>query len=119
MKMRAANKDPIGIIGALALRITNIAGLMPFKTTRQIVYISDATEKFFLSMEACKDLGIIPSFFPSMESAAVEIPLNKTSYRGTTYQAGDECRGGKECPTETILPLVKSRSTTNNCQQIL
>ena len=100
MKMRAANKDPIGIVGALALRITNTAGLMPFKTTRQIVYISDATEKFFLSMEACKDLGIIPSSFPSMESAAVEMPLNKTSYRGTTYQAGDECRGGKGCPKE-------------------
>ena len=100
MKMRAANKDPIQIMGALALRITCTKDSMRSRTTRQIVYISQATDRFFLSMEACKELGIIPASFPSTESAAVEIPLNKTSYRGTTYQAGDECRGGKGCPTE-------------------
>ena len=68
LKMRAANQDPIGIEGAIVLRITAFTQSMKRKTTRQIVYISESTDKFFLSMEACKDLGIIPHSFPSIES---------------------------------------------------
>ena len=72
MKMRAANHDPISILGAIVLRLSG-----ENKTTKQIVYISEATDRFFLSMEACKELGIIPSSFPSMTSvAAVTNPEN-------------------------------------------
>ena len=67
MKMRAANRDPIQILGALALRITCMDDSRQKRTTRQIVYISNATDKIFLSMEACRDLGIIPPTFPAME----------------------------------------------------
>ena len=40
MKMRAANQDPIGILGALALRITGSTQSGQKRMTRQIVYIS-------------------------------------------------------------------------------
>ena len=32
--------------------------------TGQMVYITDNTDKLFLSREACVDLGIIPNTFP-------------------------------------------------------
>ncbi|GFN96752.1 hypothetical protein PoB_002325800 [Plakobranchus ocellatus] len=70
--MRAANQNTIGIVGALILRITGFTQSMEPKTTRQIMYFSHSTDKFFLSMEACRDLGIIPDTFPSIESVMTD-----------------------------------------------
>lgn len=72
MKMRAANQNAIRIVGALILRITGPTQSKQSKTTRQIVYFSHSTDKFFLSMEACRALGIIPRTFPSIESAMID-----------------------------------------------
>ena len=45
MKMRAANQDPIGIIGALALRITSSPKSKQPSTTRQVVYSGDPNKR--------------------------------------------------------------------------
>lgn len=71
MKMRAANQNSIGIAGALVLRITGFTKSRQPKTTRQIVYFTPSTDKFFLSMEACRALGIIPDTFPSIDENAM------------------------------------------------
>ena len=36
------------------------------KTIRQIIYITDSTDKLFLSRGACVDLGIISAQFPTV-----------------------------------------------------
>ena len=106
MKMRAANQDPIGIVGALTLRITAFTQSMQPKTTRQIVYISKSTDKFFLSMEACKDLGIIPKTFPSIESTMTDSYSLQNDTNNTNINLGEDCCN---CPTrQTPPPLPTS-----------
>lgn len=65
LKMAAVNNDPIHIIGALPLRISDTRGPGGLET-RQLVYFTDATDKFFLSRGACEALGIIPPDFPTI-----------------------------------------------------
>lgn len=68
MKMKAANQNSIAILGALILRITGSSQSGRSVTTRQIVYLTDSTDKLFLSREACVALGILPATFPSFDT---------------------------------------------------
>ena len=60
MSMTAANNKSINILGALPLRITGVSPSGSSRTTRQIVYFTDNTNKLFISKQACAELGIIP-----------------------------------------------------------
>ena len=75
MRMRAANQNSIGILGALVLRITGFTNSGKTQTTRQIVYITESTDKFFLSMEACESLGIISPTFPSIGYTSTDVSV--------------------------------------------
>jgi len=100
MRMKAANTEPIGIIGALILRLTGHKKGQEQHTTRQIVYITESTEKIFLSMEACTALGLLPSNFPNIGS---------TSSLEYDNQSGSD--GTNQCgcpPRQTPPPLPKS-----------
>ena len=59
-KMHAANKKPINILGAAILRFTGHTNSGDEVESRQITYITDSTDKIFLSKEACIDFGMIP-----------------------------------------------------------
>lgn len=58
LKMHAANSNNIAILGAAIIRLGN------GKSSRQIVYVTNATNKLFISRETCIDLGIIHDSFP-------------------------------------------------------
>ena len=103
--MKAANQEPIKILGALVLRITGYAENDLPQTTRQIVYITDSTDKFFLSMEACRDLGIIPSTFPSIGSTITESSGLEDEHLSDNE---DVCN----CPTRQKPPPLPT-----NCKQ--
>ena len=64
IKMQAANNDRIRILGATILRLSGKNTEGEERSTRQMVYVTDNTDKLFLSREACVDLGIIPNTFP-------------------------------------------------------
>ena len=64
MKMRAANNKGINILGAAILRYTGRNENGEKMETRQITYITDNSDKIFLSKEACISLGMIPKSFP-------------------------------------------------------
>ena len=71
MKMTAANRGTIDIIGALALRIS---GTSPSKTlleTHQMVYFTTSTDRLFLSKQACVALGMIPPSFPTIGGTSI------------------------------------------------
>jgi len=62
MKMRTAINSNINILGAVFVRIT---GIRPTSThTRQMIYITDCTDKLYLNKSACRALGMIPESFP-------------------------------------------------------
>ena len=72
-RMQAANKSGIHILGAILLELS-----LPDSdaVTKQMIYVTPNVTRLFLSREACADLGLIPSKFPSTSAGAVSsIPL--------------------------------------------
>ena len=63
MTMSAANEGDINIIGAAILRFAGT--LQHAREMRQITYITDSSEKIFLSQDACVALGMISKTFPT------------------------------------------------------
>ena len=78
--MRAANRAPIKIDGAVLIRIAGLAADGSSLETAVMVYISPDTNTFFLSKYAMIQLGIIPASFPQIGSAS------------TTYREINECK---------------------------
>ena len=70
MRMHAADNKDIKILGATMLHITAKDTNGRIFETRQMVYITDCSEKFFLSRGACVDLHIIPKDFPRIGETA-------------------------------------------------
>lgn len=66
MKMHAANNKGISILGAAILRITGTDQRGKALETRQVVYVTDESDKIFLSREACISLGMITDKFPTV-----------------------------------------------------
>ena len=64
LRMHAADNHDIQLLGAAILRLTGKNHDGKERTTRQIVYVTNNTDKLFLSREACADLGIISHQFP-------------------------------------------------------
>ena len=63
MQMRTATDLGIKILGATVLRISATSQDGQILETRQMTYITDASDKLFLSREACTALGIIQETF--------------------------------------------------------
>jgi len=61
MKMHAANNNGITILGAVILRIFGKDQSGNLVETHQITYMTDASDKLFLSKEACIALGNFPT----------------------------------------------------------
>ena len=66
MKMHAANDKGIIILGAAILRFSGKSPNGEPRETRQITYITDNSDKLFLSREACIALGIITTRLPTV-----------------------------------------------------
>ena len=100
IKMQAANNDNIRILGAAILRLSGKSNGEE-RSTRQMVYVTDNTDKLFLSREACVDIGIIPNTFPTIGEAEETESANSI---GTTDASlpQQEC----QCPKRTKPPLI-------------
>ena len=72
MRMRAANQNAIVIVGDLVLQQTVTIEFGQAMTRRQIVYFTHSSDRFFLSLEACKDLVIVPKTFPNVKSDMID-----------------------------------------------
>ncbi len=65
MKMKAANNKGIRILGAVVIRFAGNTGTRRLET-RQIAYVTDTSDRIFLSRAACVDLGMISYKFPTL-----------------------------------------------------
>jgi len=63
MRMHAANNNRIAILGAVFLRLTRKDSHGESVETRQLIYVTNNTDKLFISREACIKPGLIPSSF--------------------------------------------------------
>ncbi len=101
--MHAADNHNIQILGAIILRFSGKNSNGEEKSTRQIVYVTDRTDKLFLSREGCTDLGIIPDNFPTMGKGD---PINTVTI---SHQEG--------CETHTSDPVsVATTSHQEECR---
>ena len=66
MRMYAANNKGITIVAATILRFSEKCKSGATLETREITYITDSSDKLFLSREACIALGIISESFPTI-----------------------------------------------------
>ena len=66
MKMNSVNHQPINIEGALFLEIRVLGANSTFSKTNQVVYFTGQSQKFYLSKNACTELGIISRDFPKV-----------------------------------------------------
>ena len=121
IKMRAANNDNIRILGATVLRLSGKSNEGEERSTRQMVYVTDNTDKLFLSREACVDLGIIPNTFPTIGEAEETESANSI---GTTDASlpQQECQCPKRTkppPIPTSLPFPATEANREKLQQHL
>ena len=68
-RMHAANNNGIKILGAIILRFSGTSQSGQTCETRQIVYITNDSNKLFLSRETCTALRIISGNFPTVGEA--------------------------------------------------
>jgi len=66
MTMRAANEGGIPILGVMVVRFWGTDSQAITHETRQIAYITNRSDRIFLSRAACIDLGMISETFPTI-----------------------------------------------------
>ena len=101
MKMNAADEKGINILGAAILRFSGIGKPGHSLETRQITYITDCSDRIFLSRDACIQLGMISEAFPTvgeiLQNCAIQPQKDPGAYsNGTTAPCG--------CPTRAPPP---------------
>ena len=120
IEMHAANYNHIRILGATILRLSG-KNKKGEQSTRQMVYVTDNTDKLFLSREACVDLGIIPKAFPTIndtEDAKSTNSIDTTD--NSTSQEECQCpRRTKPPPIPTSLPFPATEANREKLQQYL
>lgn len=116
MKMHAANNLNIEILGAIIARISGTCSKGDPIETRQIVYVTDTTDKLFLSKQACMELGILPDNFPSFGEAIGE------SATIISTRSEPDAVTGCDCPRRQAPPSPPSclpfQATEDNRSQL-
>lgn len=74
MKMDAANGQSIKILGAIVIRIAGINCHGSLQETKQFTYVTNDSDKFYLSKSACVDLGIVSPEFPMIGANTITVP---------------------------------------------
>ena len=64
--MRSADNDDIQLLGAVFIELEGYDVNGTQTQTKQMVYISEKTQAFYLSRSACQDLGVISDKFPEI-----------------------------------------------------
>ena len=94
-RIMGINASKLGLVGALMLRLEYDG-----KISHQMVHISENVRGLYLSKTACRELGLIPSFFPHH---------SETARSAATQNEDGPCHGdctsdGKRCPLRTATP---------------
>ena len=102
LKMHAANSNNIAILGAAIIRLSGNG-----KSSRQIVYVTNATNKLFISRETCIDLGIICDSFP-LQPADTQSTKAKDTANHTNAVSATPTPHQCQCPRRTTPPTLPS-----------
>lgn len=104
MKMHAANNKGITILGAVIMRLSGTDPLGNNHSTRQIVYITDSSDRMFISREACIALNMITNKFPTVGETNCNETVNANYVKKQTMP-DPECN----CPRRQLPPPMPSK----------
>ena len=113
MRMTAANNNGIDIAGALVLRLSGETAAGTSLSTRQVVYFSKSTDRFFLSKQACVALKIIPDSFPTIGEAHSTTSSESQSARPCN------CPLRGKPPPKPTLPFAATEENRDRLEQWL
>ena len=117
LRMQAANKSNIRVIGALLVRLTSRETK---RETRQMIYVTTSVKNLFLSREACTDLGIIKLTFPTSEFAQVVASPSEPTTKRTETKRTCSCPAREQPPpVPTSLPLPATAENRARLEDIL
>ena len=111
MKMHAANRRGITILGAAILRLSGKDMMGNVVETQQITYVTDSSDKLFISREACIALGMITENFPTIG----EVASPQTETAATLEDDQAPMSGGSglavncDCPRRQLPPPLPTK----------
>ena len=122
MQMHSADNRDIPILGAIILRLSGKDQSGGERTTRQIIYITDSTDKLFLSRGACVDLGIVSTQFPVVGEVPIQADHLMSSTADSVSSPQDETALDCNCPKRTKPPPLPASlpcpATEENIMQL-
>ena len=127
MQMHAANNNGIKILGALVLRFSGMTKGGARLETCQLVYITDTSDRLFLSKEACITLGMISTKFPTIgeiqqthHSTLILNAVDTLTHNESCLTASCECPRRQLPPAPpTELPLPATEENRKKLQEYL
>ena len=121
MRMHSADNHDIPVLGAVILKLSGVDQLGTKRVTRQIVYVTGSTDKFFLSREACVDLGVIPIHFPIVGEISLREGCQAVDVDSTNPNCSDcSCqRRVKPPPLPTTPPFPATEDNVAKLKQYL
>ena len=120
MTMKAANNKGIRILGAAVVRFAGNSGDARRLETRQIAYVTDTSDRIFLSRAACVDLGMISDKFPTLgevnlaTSEVCDCPRRSEPPTRPTTLPMPATEANREALQRHLLELY-AQSTFNTC----
>lgn len=103
MDIRAANRNPINIVGAIKAVIIGKSPSGEEFSSTCVVYVSDCVNDFFLSYDSMLDLGIVSQSFPMVGAYS---PLKCSPMK---------CPPMKYSPSTAEVPETHVRSVNSGC----
>ena len=101
MKIYTAGNDGIKILGATILRFSCTSPSEASLEIRQLTYITDDSNKVFLSREARKELGMISEQFPTIGETPTTHPSAQSAI---THDTTDSPIPPCKCPKRQMSP---------------
>ena len=103
--MRSANNDSINLLGAILLNLSGSDSQGRTFSTNQMTYITNSTDTFFMSRNACTNLGIISETFPTIgEAFSVDIDIPKTPASSQQIASITHTKASCGCPQRSAPP---------------
>ena len=123
MQMHAANNNGIKILGALVLCFSGMTKGGARLETRQLVYITDTSDRLFLSKEPCITIGMISTKFPTIGEIKQTHHSTQTLNAVDTLTHNESCLTTPcECPRRQLPPAPPTElpfpATEENCKKL-
>lgn len=123
MEMHAADNKNINILGATMLHNTANGPHDQVFETRQMTYITDCSDKLFLSRQACVDLRIIATDFPTIggitQHCDTALQHDKASPDTSLASPCDCPRRQRPPPPPQTMPYPATEDNREKLQQYL